>query len=50
VLAGLLGGDALGNGLSSIAPVFSFMIKYYLAIALVLVVLSFIVKPVEKTG
>ena len=46
VLAGLLGGDALDAGLESISPVFNFMIKYYLAIALILVVLSrFIKKP-----
>jgi len=40
VLAGLLGGDALDAGLESISPVFNFMIKYYLAIALILIVLS----------
>ena len=46
VLAGLLGGDAMDTGLESISPVFNFMIKYYLAIALILVVLSrFIKKP-----
>ena len=46
VLAGLLGGDALDTGLESISPVFNFMIKYYLAIALILIVLSrFIKKP-----
>ena len=46
VLAGLLGGDALDAGLESISPVFNFMIKYYLAIALILIVLSrFIKKP-----
>ena len=46
VLAGLLGGDALDAGLESISPVFNFMIKYYLAIALILIVLSrFIKRP-----
>ena len=46
VLAGLLGGDALDAGLESISPVFNFMIKYYLAIALILIVLSrFVKKP-----
>ena len=50
VLAGLLGGDALDAGLESISPVFNFMIKYYLAIALILVVLSrFIKKPASPT-
>ena len=45
-LAGLLGGDALDAGLESISPVFNFMIKYYLAIALILIVLSrFVKKP-----
>ena len=46
VLAGLLGGDAMDAGLESISPVFNFMIKYYLAIALILIVLSrFIKRP-----
>ena len=46
VMAGLLGGDALDAGLESISPVFNFMIKYYLAIALILIVLSrFVKKP-----
>ena len=46
VLAGLLGGDAMDTGLESISPVFNFMIKYYLAIALILIVLSrFVKKP-----
>jgi POT family proton-dependent oligopeptide transporter len=49
VLAGLLGGDALGEGLVSMSPVFGFMIKYYLVIALSLVVLSFIIKTAKKT-
>jgi POT family proton-dependent oligopeptide transporter len=44
VLAGLLGGEALGEGLDSISPVFNFMIKYYLVIAVILIVLSFVIK------
>ena len=44
VLAGLLGGDALEGGLETISPVFSFMIQYYLVIAVVLIVLSFVIK------
>ena len=49
VLAGLLGGEALDAGLESISPVFNFMIKYYFAIALVLILLSwFIKKPDGK--
>ena len=49
VLAGLLGGEALDAGLESISPVFNFMIKYYFAIALILILLSwFIKKPVSK--
>ena len=43
VMAGLLGGEALGDGLSSMSPVFSYMIKYYFIIAAVLVVLSYVV-------
>jgi POT family proton-dependent oligopeptide transporter len=44
VLAGLLGGEALDGGLETISPIFSFMIQYYLVIALVLIALSFIIK------
>jgi POT family proton-dependent oligopeptide transporter len=44
VLAGLLGGEALDGGLETISPVFSFMIKYYLGIAALLIGLSFVVK------
>ena len=43
VLAGLLGGEALDTGLSSMSPVFTFMIKYYLGIAAVRVILAFII-------
>ena len=49
VLAGLLGGDALGSGLDSISPVFSFMVRYYLLIAVGLIVLSFIIKTAKNT-
>jgi|TARA_B110000263_G_scaffold247925_1_gene261744 POT family proton-dependent oligopeptide transporter len=44
VLAGLLGGDAMSDGLLSIEPIFAFMIKYYLVIAVILIALSFIIK------
>ena len=49
VLAGLLGGEATVEGLGSMTPIFSFMIKYYLIIAVALVVLSFVVKPAKNT-
>ena len=44
VLAGLLGGDAMSDGLSSIQPIFAFIIQYYLIIAVILVALSFVIK------
>ena len=44
VLAGLLGGDAMSDGLLSIEPIFAFMIKYYLVIAVILIALSFVIK------
>ena len=50
VLAGLLGGDALGSGLDSVSPVFSFMVKYYLLIAVGLIVLSFVIKTAKNTA
>ena len=49
VLAGLLGGDALGEGLESISPVFGFMVRYYLLIALGLIILSFVIKTAKNT-
>ena len=49
VLAGLLGGDALGAGLDSISPVFGFMVRYYLLIALGLIILSFVIKTAKNT-
>ena len=48
VLAGLLGGEATGEGLESMTPIFSFMIKYYLGIGVILALLSFVIKPAEK--
>ena len=48
VLAGLLGGDALDAGLESISPVFNFMIKYYFAIALILILLSWFMKKPDN--
>ena len=40
VLAGLLGGEALGDGLESISPVFEFMIQYYVVIGVALVLVA----------
>ncbi len=48
VLAGLLGGEALDTGLESISPVFNFMIKYYFAIALILILLSWFIKKPDN--
>ena len=50
VLAGLLGGEASGEGLESMTPIFSFMIKYYLAIAVVLAALAFVLTPAKEDG
>ena len=47
VLAGLLGGEALDGGLETISPVFEFMIQYYLAIAVALIALSFVIKTAK---
>lgn len=44
VLAGLLGGEALDSGLQSITPIFSFMIKYYLVIAAVMLLIAFLMR------
>ena len=44
VLAGLLGGEATESGLSSMTPIFSELIYYYLILAAVLIVLSFFIK------
>jgi POT family proton-dependent oligopeptide transporter len=43
VLAGLLGGDALVEGLDSISPVFGFMVQYYVIIAIALIIVSFLI-------
>ena len=40
----VLGGDAMSDGLLSIEPIFAFMIQYYLIIAVILIVLSFVIK------
>ena len=48
VLAGLLGGEALDGGLETISPVFEFMIQYYLAIAVALIALSFVIKTARN--
>jgi hypothetical protein len=39
-MAGLLGGEALGEGLESISPVFEFMIQYYVVIGLALIAVA----------
>ena len=44
VLAGLLGGEATESGLSSMTPIFSELIYYYLILAAVLIALSFFIK------
>ena len=44
VLAGILGGEALGSGLRSITPIFSFMIQYYLFIAAVMLVVAYFLR------
>ena len=44
VLAGLFGGEATESGLSSMTPIFTELIYYYLILAVVLVGLSFFVK------
>ena len=36
----MLGGEALGEGLESISPVFEFMIQYYLVIGFALVAVA----------
>lgn len=49
VLAGLLGGEATDGGLASMSPIFSYMVKYYLGIAAVLVVLAYLFRETAKT-
>ena len=48
VLAGLLGGEATDGGLSSMSPIFSYMVQYYLGIAGVLVVLAYFFREPAK--
>jgi cytochrome c biogenesis protein CcdA len=48
VLAGLLGGEATDGGLGSMSPIFSYMVKYYLGIAVVLVVLAYFFREQAK--
>ena len=50
VMAGLLGGEALDGGLETISPVFSFMVQYYLIIAVVLIGLSFVIKGAKENA
>ena len=47
VLAGLFGGEATESGLESISPVFTELVYYYLAIAAILIALSFFIKGVS---
>ena len=49
VLAGLLGGDATVDGLNSVQPIFTFMIQYYLVIAIALIVMAFIFRKRESS-
>ena len=49
VLAGLLGGEATDGGLSSMSPIFSYMVNYYLGIAVVLVALAYFFPATAKT-
>ena len=49
VLAGLLGGDATVDGLDSVQPIFTFMIQYYVVIAIALIVMAFIFRKKESS-
>ena len=49
VLAGLLGGDATVDGLNSVQPIFTFMIQYYVVIAIALIVMAFIFRKKESS-
>ena len=44
VLAGLFGGEATESGLSSMTPIFSELIYYYLILAAILIGLSFFIR------
>lgn len=50
VLAGLLGGEALDDGLSSMTPIFTFMVQYYLGIALLLLVFAYLLRDKHKVS
>ena len=43
-MAGLLGGEALDTGLTSMSPVFTFMIEYYLAIAVGVLIAAWLLR------
>ena len=49
VLAGLLGGDATVDGLNSVQPIFTFMIQYYVVIAIALIVMAYLFKKKESS-
>ena len=49
VLAGLLGGEALDTGLESTTPIFSFMIQYYLMIAVLMLVVAYFLRGRESS-
>jgi POT family proton-dependent oligopeptide transporter len=49
VLAGLLGGEAMDEGLASMSPVFTFMIEYYLAIAVGVLIAAWLLRR-KSTG
>jgi hypothetical protein len=44
-----LGGDATVDGLSSVQPIFTFMIQYYAVIALALIIMAYFFKSREKS-
>lgn len=48
VFAGLLGGEATDGGLQSMSPIFSYMIQYYLVIAVILLVSAYFLRGKEK--
>ena len=49
VLAGLLGGDATVDGLNSVQPIFTFMIQYYVVLAIALVVMAYLFKKKKSS-
>lgn len=50
VLAGLLGGEATDGGLQSMSPIFSYMIQYYVGIAVLLVILAYFFRQKADEG